>query len=427
VHSNVHISFRGNNSFVGESGPILCTEHSNVTFTAGSASDSLHAISLDNSSAAIGTNGTCGYLHFLGGQLLVKTVYGAGIGSWATGSNVSIDEIRITAARILNASGIGAGMAKGNAVVNVKSILVDACQLESHTQYGSGIGSGGGEDQARVDIGSIRVTHCRGSLSALDFASCIGTGWGLSSSSQTVRSIEILSSNLTISSMYGACIGNAAGSSGEPTDVPKLDIGNITIKTSNLDLTTVWGSGIGHGWTFGWPSCSIDYIDIESCESLIIDNFDGSGIGGGLLQGCSGQGIKGITIKDSTASISTSGGACIGGPIAQSTGSFFLDFIVCIGSRLSLTSETGAGIGTGESRVPSTLEDPPGLNHIMGITIQDCFIEGNNLGGSVIGGGCTGSQVRLDNIIVESTTLVAVIFWGATGIGDGLVGAGGDV
>jgi hypothetical protein len=42
--------------------------------------------------------------------------------------------------------------------------------------------------------------------------------------------------------------------------------------------------GIGIGHTIGWPNCFIVRIDIDLCPALMIETWDGAGIGVGIVE-----------------------------------------------------------------------------------------------------------------------------------------------
>jgi hypothetical protein len=124
----------------------------------------------------------------------------------------------------------------------------------------------------------------------------------------------------------------------------------------------------------------------------------------------------------SVLNISTGGrGACIGGGASEAISKVALNLseIIITDSMLVLKTDSGSGIGIGETRTPSTFD--VGANYIGNLTLVRSHISADIESGSVIGIGRAASHGRIESIDLDQIHLSGDV-WGsgaAIGIPDG--------
>jgi hypothetical protein len=226
--------------------------------------------------------------------------------------------------------------------------------------------------------------------------------------------------------LWAACVGHGVCSGGDSADCPAIVIAVLHVLDSSLTMVNAWGAGVGCGWMLGQSSAEIGEL-VVARGSLHIANQDGSGIGGGLAsRGQNEQSVRTIEIEDMVVDIATTGGACIGSGISESLAiAFSAVEVYCRNSTLRLSSVTGAGIGTGDAKVPQMTIGA--YMSIADIRIEDCDISGGSTSASLIGGGLTASYVAFGGIMLANVSLSAVIDGGGSVIGTGLITRDGRV
>jgi hypothetical protein len=367
-NSTVSITYSGMNSFEGDSGAILCTEDSNVTFIANSSDAELVALSHDSESAAIGTNETCGFLHFIGGTVYVdstmaaglQSTLAAGIGSWATESNISIG-----------------------------AIIIEGCRVHAYAslERGAGIGCSAVSGCCAVGMGWIRILN-----SELTLLGCGGIGSGLIGGNASVWLVEINISDSVIfipRSMTGIGLSMTSESA-------RSWIGEIQIVGSGVDITGQ--SAIGTGAARNDATVWIQKIIIGSCQ-LSLRSSEGAGIGSGMATDNARMAINNLTVNNCSGPLAcSSAGSCIGTGLGTVNSTQLIDMIAISSADLQVSGIFGACIGVGATSgdVRSCVDEINGTGSIS-----------RAFGGNRIGTGRAegNSFVRIQSLVVDESTL----------------------
>jgi hypothetical protein len=326
--------------------------------------------------------------------------------------------------------GIGGGMTENEGVIDVVRVEITDTRLDLVTSNSVGIGTGRALGASHISIASVIVTNCSGTISVLQLGSCIGIGSGIENTSQSIHDLVVSESHISLYSLLGAGIGTGCLDGGlRNANTANGRITGINITNCTLSIDNIWGAGIGSGSMFGFSRSDIGTILVQD-SFLMISSDDGAGIGGGFIQGWSNHTFTSITIEDSELVIETNGAACIGGGVSQSTSNgscFHVDEITIRFSNLSVVSNSGTGIGLGDTRSPGSSSSQVlqgrvfGANEIRRIVLEDCEVTGSTESGSIIGAGATTSQVSISDVQLRSVFVYCQGFGEGGVIGTGLI------
>ena len=339
-----------------------------------------------------GNDAECQNIQIHGGNIIAHGCYGAGIGS---GLSSNVDVLNITGGSITSnatySSGIGAGGGHNNGKGSVDKIFISGGWINASGHMGAGIGAGYGDSINASSVNTIDISG--GTIYAKGVnASGIGGSVGFSNLTSNVKEIIIRG---------GVIIAEGDTGIGGGSNPEKLTgiVQNIKISGGQINASGLY-SGIGAG-----IGTLLDSLEISNGEINAWCTLSGPAIGGAANSKIKEILITGghITADARSTTDNSHGGPGIGvgsSYLSESIGysvswkrqATISNIEIKNGTVIAIGSGYGAGIGGGDSLIPSD-------SYIENITITggEISAEGGEYG-AAIGGGYDSSigTIRID-------------------------------
>jgi hypothetical protein len=318
----------------------------------------------------------------------------------------------------------------GQSVVVVTRIAVTGSWFNAMVRE-FGVGSCVLGNSAVQNVSEIAVVDCHGAIAVeMGMGSAIGCAGARAGDCRVLCDrILVEDCDLRLYTWIGPAIG--LGGSMADTGQPRQDqnVTEILVRGSTLDIRSIVGAGIGSGYASGRAQLVIQRVTVRNCTGSIV-TFGGAGIGLGHCDGIAVQALDYLEVEGCSFRIVSGGGSCIGGgagellPDKDEVFVCLKHVIVRDCPSLELRSETGAGIGLGDERLPAMTAaagETRGSTEVENIAVENSTINASVGTGACIGTGHTLLAAKILGIVVRDCVLGFVISGGAAGVGSGVV------